>query len=75
MRERKEGWLRRVPDFLPVCLQDQLRHREPAVREHQGEQGEQVICSRNKNAAWWRHFLWDVQDFKLGFDSGFEYNA
>ena len=29
----------RVPDFLPVCLQDKLRYRKPAVRE----QGKQVI--------------------------------
>jgi len=36
-----------MPDLLPVCLQDQLRHREPAVRKHQGKQ---VICE-NENAA------------------------
>ena len=39
LRERKERWLRRVPDLLPVCLQDQLRYRKPAVRE----QGREVI--------------------------------
>ena len=27
--------LRRVPDFLPVCLQDLLRRRKPEVREQQ----------------------------------------
>jgi hypothetical protein len=27
-----------VPDFLPVRLQDQLRHCKSAVREQQGEQ-------------------------------------
>ena len=27
-----------MPDFLPVCLQDQLRYRKSAVREHQGTQ-------------------------------------
>ena len=25
----------RVPDFLPVCLQDKLRYRKPAVREQE----------------------------------------
>ena len=33
VRERQERRLRRVPDLLPVCLQDQLRRGQSAVRE------------------------------------------
>ena len=29
----EEGRLRRVPDFLPVCMQDFLHGREPELRE------------------------------------------
>jgi hypothetical protein len=41
LRKRKEGRMRRMPDFLPVRLQDQLRYRKPEMRELQGKQ---VIC-------------------------------
>ena len=33
LRERQDRRLRRVPDFLPVRLQDQLRHCQSEVRE------------------------------------------
>ena len=31
--QRRQGRLRRVPDFLPVCLQDFLHRCQPEVRE------------------------------------------
>ena len=34
-QERPDRRLRRVPDLLPVCLQDFLRRGKPEVREHQ----------------------------------------
>jgi len=36
-----------VPDILPVCLQDQLRHCKSAVREHKGKQ----VIAYPENAA------------------------
>ncbi len=50
----EERRLRRVPDFLPVCLQDELRHCKPAVREH-GEERE-VIQRFRKRRLFWRLF-------------------
>ena len=41
VRERQKGRLRRMPDVLPVRLQDQLRHCQSAVREQKA--GEQII--------------------------------
>ena len=40
--EREEWRLRRMPDFLPVRMQDQLRYRQPEVRK-QDRKGIQVI--------------------------------
>jgi hypothetical protein len=42
LQVRKERRLRRMPDFLPVRMQDQLRYRKPEVRK-QGK----VIAKRN----------------------------
>ena len=41
-------------EFLPVCLQDELRHCKPAVREH-GEERE-VIQRFRKRRLFWRLF-------------------
>ena len=35
LQERKERWLRRMPDILPVRLQDKLRYRKSAVRKQE----------------------------------------
>jgi hypothetical protein len=42
LQVRKERRLRRMPDFLPVRMQDQLRYRKPEVRK-QGK----VIAKQN----------------------------
>ena len=34
-QEPEDRRLRRMPDLLPVCLQDLLRPCQPAVREYQ----------------------------------------
>ena len=47
-RQRAQRRLRRVPDFLPVCLQDFLWCCQPAVREvRRGS----VSCMNKKVAA------------------------
>ncbi len=35
VRDGKEGWMRRVSDFLPVRMQDKLRYRKPEVRKEE----------------------------------------
>ena len=48
VRQRQERRLRRVPDLLPVRLQDQLRRGQPEVRER--EQGREKV-TRFRSAA------------------------
>jgi hypothetical protein len=38
LRERKERRLRRMPDLMPVCLQNELRHSKPEVRKQKRKQ-------------------------------------
>ena len=42
--ERQERRLRRVPDLLPVCLQDQLRYCQSGLRE---EETKRLSCENH----------------------------
>lgn len=62
--QRRQGRLRRVPDLLPVRLQDQLRHRQSAVRERP-----EVSCS-DKNAAHRAAFFLSLTTIRDGKEEG-----
>jgi hypothetical protein len=47
VREREERRLRRMPDFLPVSLQNELRHSKSELRE----QKQIRILKRRRKAA------------------------
>ena len=51
-QERPDRRLRRVPDLLPVCLQDFLRRGKPEVRERK-----QVNLAPSDAAFAGRHFF------------------
>ena len=38
--------MRRMPDILSVCLQDQLRYCKPEVRKHKGKQVNQNAAKK-----------------------------
>ena len=50
--QRQERRLRRVPDLLPVCLQDQLRYCQSGLREEE----QRLSCENHGAALAGRHF-------------------
>jgi hypothetical protein len=56
--EQSERWLRRMPDLLPVSLQDLLRRFQPAVRKVRTRRRKEITAEKIKQLPFFA--FWEI---------------